>query len=113
MASNGKPVTTAVRLLAAATVILYVFMAGIFYWAYTDAVSQRDRLTVVATTTAQALCTFRRDLERRVETTSVFLKDNPKGVAGIPVSTLVVNLKNQEATLKSLDGLHCPPPKEN
>lgn len=50
-----------------------------------------------------ALCAFRNDLERRIESAEKFLIDHPKGIPGIPAETIKNSLQNQEATLATLD----------
>lgn len=59
----------------------------------------------------KALCTFRRDLEARAESSEDFLKTHPNGFAGIDAATIRNGLRNQKATIKSLSGLNCPPPE--
>lgn len=54
-----------------------------------------------------ALCTFRQDLVNRVEGAQTFLISHPKGFAGVPADVIRQSIKNQLATIKSLDNLSC------
>jgi hypothetical protein len=68
---------------------------------------QRNRLEEVATSTADALCTFRADLQARYDNGIKFLVDHPDGIPGIPVEVLQQTLENQRKTLRSLKDLPC------
>lgn len=58
--------------------------------------------------THQALCSFRDDLEQRVVQTQDYLATHPaQTLFGVPRKTLLLNVANQERTLRSLDGLYC------
>ena len=69
--------------------------------------------TLISLQTHTALCTFRADLEKRVEATEKFLHDNPHltslrfGSAVVTRGQLLVQARTQRATLKSLDELNC------
>lgn len=86
------------RRLAIATVLLYLALIAGGVLVYID---QRN--------TANALCTFRQDLERRVLASTDFLKDNPKGVPGIPPRYIVLSINNQTKTITALKSLNCDP----
>ncbi len=61
-----------------------------------------------AINTNRSLCTFRSDLEQRVDGTRVFLRlSKDPLIAGVPRAAIQQNLRNQQATLDSLSGLHC------
>lgn len=66
-----------------------------------------------ANQTHSALCKLRADLEKRVENAETFLADHPNlnefrfGPVVIKRSQLVLQAKNQRATLESLDNLNC------
>lgn len=62
----------------------------------------------------QALCVFRNDLATRTQANDAFLQMTPAervakyGQLGrIPPSTIEQSLRSQQATLRSLDSLHC------
>lgn len=65
------------------------------------------KLDQIAQSTNAALCTFKRDLERRYATAVEFLKDNPEGIPGIPAADLERSLASQRATLDALANLQC------
>lgn len=63
--------------------------------------------------TRSALCTFRGDLEQRVNSSQDFLDEHPGGILGIPAASIRTTIANQRATIASLAGLRCPaPPKK-
>lgn len=57
--------------------------------------------------TQHALCTFRDDLQSRVDGTHRFLRENPQGIPGVPNKLIRTQVAGQEATLRSLRGLWC------
>jgi hypothetical protein len=61
----------------------------------------------VADNNHDALCTFRADLDTRVQQTIVFIEEHPEGFAGIPASVLKNQVENQSRTLDALDTLNC------
>lgn len=54
-----------------------------------------------------ALCSFRADLARRVQTSEDYLRDNPKGFPGIPLSVLQKSIQDQRDVLYALRILRC------
>jgi len=92
----GRSITRALRLLVVATVVLYLLVIAVAVRAYHDADVSRG-----------ALCALREDLEKRVASSKDFLIENPGGIAGIPAKTIRDGIKNQERTIKALDGLSC------
>lgn len=62
---------------------------------------------------AEALCTFKTDLQRRVDDGNEFLAKHPNGIPGIPAKTLRTSLDNQQRTISALRGLSCPPPPKS
>lgn len=85
-----------IRWLAIATICLYLVLAGlvVFVWS-----NQR--------VTTDSLCTFRSGIEQRVAEGQKFLIEHPNGVNGIPASTIKNSLTNQQVTLKALKKLKC------
>ena len=59
-----------------------------------------------------ALCVFKADLERRYQNGKEFFVRHPTGFAGMSPTTLANSLRNQQATLESLDRLDCVPPPD-
>jgi hypothetical protein len=116
-ASRGT-IAGSVRLLVFATVLLYLMLGGIGVWFYIDSVHRRNdasrnaaRIATVAVGTHDALCAFRGDLVARADSSAKFLRDHPGdlnlGTIQVPRAQLLLTLKNQRATLKSLDDLNC------
>jgi len=95
------------RILVAATVLLYLAMAGALVYVRHDSAQHRDALAREANRTRVALCTLRGDLERRVSTSREFLAANPNGIPGIPATTLKQSISNQQATVDALAALRC------
>lgn len=54
-----------------------------------------------------ALCAYRSDLQRRIDSGTTFLKSHPHGILGIPASTLKVSVANEQSALNSLSSLVC------
>ncbi len=54
-----------------------------------------------------ALCVLRTDLKNRVINQEQFLKDNPKGVLGIPRNIIIQSIISQKRTIVSLKLLDC------
>jgi hypothetical protein len=65
-------------------------------------------LLAVTGTTYAALCALDHDLQNRVSDSQQFLKEHPRGIAGIPASAIRVSMNSQEDTIHTLDILHCP-----
>lgn len=88
----------ALRLLTAATIVLYLICIGVAVKVYTDSRSTTD-----------ALCTLRTDLVKRVNSSRNFLKDHPNGVSGISPKVIIDGIDNQQRSIEALKGLDCPP----
>jgi hypothetical protein len=63
--------------------------------------------------THDALCTFRRDLQERVDSGNAFLSAHPHGIPGIPVAVIRTSVTGQQRTIAALNGLGCRTPKVN
>jgi hypothetical protein len=111
-------VAGSVRLLVVATAMLYLALGAIGVWFYIDSVHRRNdvaaqaaRIAKVARGTHDALCAFRGDLAARAQGSAKFLKDHPGdlilGTIHVPRAQMLLTLKNQRATLASLDDLNC------
>lgn len=61
-----------------------------------------------ARTDHKALCTFKGDLQKRIDQSRDFLVQHPKGIPGIPASVITQGIRNQQATQDSLQDLNCP-----
>jgi hypothetical protein len=98
------------------TLALLFLAAGVVgYVALSNRGDDNARLAARATTLAQnaatdhaALCTFRVDLQSRVNETVDYLRTHPKGFPGVPLRTLQTSLNNQRLSLQSLQALNCP-----
>jgi hypothetical protein len=55
----------------------------------------------------EALCTFRADLQARVQTSEDFLEKNPEGFPGFPAQTIKQGIDNQRQTVEALSALNC------
>lgn len=82
--------------LVIATVLLYLVLLSGGIWVYFE-----------GRTTNKALCTLRDDLTIRVLSSIKFLKEHPKGLPGIPASTLIESIENQQRTILALKDLDC------
>lgn len=82
--------------LVIATGILYACLIGAGVYIYVENHSSK-----------QAICALRSDLELRTASTNDFLKKHPKGIPGVPVTTLKEGLSNQERSIKALSGVSC------
>jgi hypothetical protein len=54
-----------------------------------------------------AVCALRTDLERRVQASRKFLRENPEGIPGIPAATIQQGIDNQQKTIDVLGVLDC------
>lgn len=90
-----------------ALLVVLVFLAAsagfadVRVFQITDSV-QRDQEA-----NTRALCSFKGDLQRRVDQGAEILRTHPNGILGIPAATIRVSLVNQQASLKSLSPLVC------
>lgn len=82
--------------LVIATGILYVCLIGAGVYIYVENHSSK-----------QAICALRSDLESRTTSTKKFLKKHPKGIPGVPITTIQEGLHNQERSIKALSGVSC------
>ena len=100
MASPDTNIAGAIKrallFLVVATVVLYLGLAGLTYWAWQGQESNRD-----------ALCALRGDLEKRVSNSQKFLSENPEGIPGISATTIRDGIANQQRTIAALRGISC------
>lgn len=82
--------------LVVATVVLTIVVGGVAFFAWRSASTSHD-----------ALCTFRADLNARVASSRDFLKDHPEGFAGIPAATIRASIDQQSRTINALSSLDC------
>lgn len=90
--TTAKSVQRALNWLVAATIVLYLILGGLSVYTYVTAHKLQD-----------SVCNFNNDLQRRVTAGRQFLKEHPKGIAGIPAATLQQSIDNQQQTLDALD----------
>jgi presenilin-like A22 family membrane protease len=93
--------------LVIATLVAYVFLAGLSIFVYVDAANRRAAIAEVAVETNTALCALRGDLERRIAAAEVFLDENPDGVPGISAEVIRTSIANQQLTIDALSSLDC------
>jgi sulfur transfer complex TusBCD TusB component (DsrH family) len=91
-----RSVKSALRWLVIATGVLYVALGVVAIKSYHDSAR-----------TQSALCALRADLQARVRTSEGFLREHPRGVAGIPARTIQEGIVNQRRTIKALSALSC------
>lgn len=94
----ANPLQKALRRFVAATLLLYLIVAGLSLYVYTQAHAN-----------GAALCALRNDLERRVISSRRFLEENPEGIPGLTPALLREGIENQQRTIDALSGLDCPP----
>ena len=94
-----KRLRTLVRVTLALWLCLAVVAGGLAFVArhnYTEGTEVRS-----------ALCALRSNLENQVENSREFLLVNPRGIPGIPASTLRASAANQEQAIVALSTLSC------
>jgi hypothetical protein len=101
-----------IKTLGVLLTVVIVLMSGLAV----VALDTRHDLQVKFDQALTGLCTFRSDLQVRVQNSRDFLKQHPNGIPGIPASVLKNSIDNQRLTLSSLKTLPCagvetkPPP---
>lgn len=98
-----------IKVLGIWTALLYGIVALFVVISLVIAARHQAELHRTQEQTGDALCTFRNDLQTRYDNGVKFLVDHPDGIPGIPAEVIQQTLKNQADTLKSLEGLPCPP----
>lgn len=110
------------RLLMVATISLYLALAGVFLYTYTDSVNKRHDLQVLAVKENTALCKLRGDLKQRVDRdtkslaqSKAFLDQHPNGALGFTHAQIQksigddeLNVSNERRTIDALSDLQCP-----
>jgi hypothetical protein len=94
----AQMIVTRLKILIAATVVLYLINFGLGYFVYNVSVNN-----------AEGLCAFRTDAEVRLANAKQYLADHPNGTPDIPASILRATISNGERTVKSLSEVNCPP----
>jgi hypothetical protein len=84
------------KILVAATVVLYLITIAVGIAGLIKLHGIEDNF-----------CTFRGDLQRRVNEGNKFLAQHPHGTKGFPAGAIKVSIQNQERTLTALRGLSC------
>jgi hypothetical protein len=102
-----QSLATPFRTLVAATVFLYAALIGVGTYGYVSRSHDLAKINQVTTTTKTALCLFRENIEKQVDTSEEFLKNNPDGIPGLPAATIQASIDRQKDTLKALDILEC------
>lgn len=94
--ANVRHVQHSMRWLTVAVLALFVTVGVLGVLAFRSAHQNHD-----------ALCTFRADLQTRIQASKDFIADHPEGFAGISTAVIQQQIENQQRTVDSLDGLHC------
>jgi hypothetical protein len=97
----------AIKTIRTWTIVLFAALCVVTAGGLWEAYNHRANLENVAEQTISALCTFRSDLERRVETSVQFLKDNPDGIPGLSAEAIQTSINNQQRTVDALADLPC------
>jgi hypothetical protein len=92
----GQTIKRSLRVLIGLTVALALALGGVAFYTWQT-----------ASTSTDALCALRTDLERRVESSQAFLVEHPEGIPGISVKTIQDGIKNQTRTIRALQGISC------
>lgn len=117
MAGRFRAVTS--RRVELAVYLLLLLVIGLYTRGAVNGVDHRARVEAArarteAINTKVALCTFRADLEQRVDSSQRYLDEHPEGVVslGITAAQIRLTIRNQRLTLESLATLNCPRNKE-
>lgn len=98
----------AIRVLTYATIGLFIVLIIVIVVGFVVIAKQGSDLRAETDSTNAALCSFKNDLQSRVDQTETYLADHPEGFPGVPKGSLEASLKGQQSTLKSLSQLDCP-----
>jgi len=104
---RGKPITGAIRWLTAATVGLYLSLAILGSFFYTDSLNRRNDIAKEANRTTLALCALRNDVQIRRGASIEFLQDHPQGIPGVSAKSIQISIDGQSRTLEAMNILHC------
>lgn len=94
--SPGDEIRRALRVLVAATVLLYLVVGTLAVLNYHD-----------NGVTSDALCTLRGDLETRVKASEKYLRETPNAIKGISPAQIKEGIDNQKRTIEALSDLSC------
>jgi len=95
---TAKELRRWIRVLAAATVVLYIVMLSVATYTYVQGLRN-----------TRALCTIRDNAQDRADTGRQFLIDHPNGIAGLSADDIERSINTSLATVKALDDVDCPP----
>lgn len=104
MKENKSALKSAFNRLVAATIALYLVLAGLATFAY---VSNQHRIQD-GKDAHTAICVLKLDLERRVKEGEQFIKERPNGIPGVPITAFKRSIAGQKATIKALAKASCP-----
>jgi len=109
-APERTDISKQIKRLVWLVVALYLIQAGVSVYFFLAARDQREKLAVVAVSTARGLCAIRHDAENSVQQSQDFLKDHPNGIPGISRKLLLRSIAQQQALADNLAGIKCPAP---
>lgn len=92
----AKEIKRTLRWLVIATIVLYAVMVGLGLY-----------VLKTSNDATKALCSVRLEAQKRVEEGSAFLREHPKGFAGIAPGNLRRSLNDSQDTVNALSGLDC------
>lgn len=93
----------------ALAVLLVSGASGLFTYGLISLARVSARVDANQRADTSALCTLRSDLQSRVTSGATFLRQHPKGIAGIPAATLRASINSQQRTIHALASIVCPP----
>lgn len=104
------------RWLAAATVLVYVVLVGIFAFVFVTGHNRDERAKHDRQESRLILCSeenkvkkvLRDDLAEKIVDARQFLKDRPEGIPGIPPELIRRGIKNNLRVRAKLAGINCP-----
>lgn len=97
----------ALKQLFIATSLLYLFMLGLLVAGIVSIAEQRSAIKRESARSTVALCSLRKDLEVRIDSSEKFLRDHPRGIPGITPALIKDGINNQKRTINALRVLNC------
>lgn len=101
-----REINRKLRLLVIATCVLWVAVVAVSIGVLFVTIKVNSE----SSETKASLCTFRTDLQTRLDATRDILDKNPNAFdgLGIPKAVITQNIRNQQRTVDALRGLDCP-----
>ena len=97
-----------VVMLLAAVVLL---LSASTTYQFVDARQARAQIRQNTGSIQKAVCALRSNVQKRIDTSNQFLKENPSGSGGITPTLLKDSIKRDQNTINALRFVECPPTK--